>query len=436
MGHATAAATRPRIAWSADPQLVTLTSHGALSGLVAHLWSGTAASQDHRIMLNAAPDPAWQVLHHLRVVPSAQRSRLLISSGSRRGTARALAAFQGLRFPVARLGRQALAAAAVVGVPLGRDRLTVERRPGTDPSNDPISHMERVIGEPLLVVLGVRTGANAKATLQMFDCAGVPRGYAKLAWNPLTSAYVRTETTVLTQLQGGRDGVRVPKVVTSGEVGGHPYLVTSPLPGDVRRPVRGSRPSIGELHQIAPFSRRDRAGATAHLGALAERLHAVPRVEASVPLVGQALRLHRALLELTLQIPVATRWHGDLVPWNTARDTDGTLWVWDWETAEADAVCGLDVLHWVLNTDRRSVDDPGGGLAAAVSSARPELTAMGAGPRESAAIAAVYALCLAERGITLAAAHGGWQHNRLSPDVVADIIGAGLQQATRAGAAG
>ena len=207
------------------------------------------------------------------------------------------------------------------------------------------------VGRPQArAAIGVREGANAKATLQLFDPE--PVGFAKLAWEAQSADFVRCEHQALVEIGGAAGTVRVPRVLGSGTWGDHPYLVTEPLPADVHRPAAHEGPRAAELLALAPRVRTDLPRATAHLQAVAARLLAAQDAAAGA-LLGEA----RALLEQVLAddrpVPVVAWWHGDLVPWNVARAGDGTLWVWDWETVGRDVVIGLDAVHWTLHAPAR-----------------------------------------------------------------------------------
>ena len=128
-------------------------------------------------------------------------------------------------------------------------------------------------------------------------------------------------------------------------------------------------------------------------------------------------------------VPVTRRWHGDFAPWNRARDRDGRLWVWDWESSEEDAVAGLDALHWSFSERRpasgrnETVDLPG-----CLEDARRHLVAAGVPRGSYGLVAATYALTVLERALDLATRAGGWETLWIKPPHLEAL----LDQATEA----
>jgi hypothetical protein len=123
-----------------------------------------------------------------------------------------------------------------------------------------------------------------------------------------------------------------------------------------------------------------------------------------------------------MSLPVTGRWHGDLTPWNCARDGDGRLWCWDWEGSETDAVAGLDALHWALSVRRERAGGPEGVLLAdCLGDALPYLRALGLSSDAGRLVAAVYVVTVAERAVGLAA-RAGWEHAWISPQQLTELL--------------
>lgn len=406
-----------------------------LHSVVGQLWGPLVSSGDYRVMVNARPDPHWVVEQRLWVVASAKAPLLLVSTGARRSTARSLTAYRGIRGPVPGIGRVAMAGLLAARLPIAADQMTLERctdAPETDA--EPLAQMSRVLGAPLVSIIGVRQGANAKATLQLFTTEGVPAGYAKTAWNNLTADFVSQETETLRALRGSTGGVQVPRVLEHGTLGDLPYLVTSPLPPDVTS-VRGHL-RFAELVAIAPLNRRDVVGSSLQFKALSHRVKKLEEQGLYPSLTSAASQLVRLLRASGSSIPIGERWHGDLVPWNAARQRNGTLWLWDWEMSEPDAALGLDALHWRLNTGDH--DLPAllpGHLITAVTEGSAQLRALGLGRSQMQTVGALYALTLAERSMQFARQHDGWHLNRLQSSTADKLLQAGLYLATKAGSA-
>ncbi|MBT0992900.1 hypothetical protein KIN34_01160 [Cellulomonas sp. DKR-3] len=404
-------ATRPG-AWQVDGSGGT-----ALDALVRQLWAPWVDEGAARVVvsrsLSGGPDrreagDGWRTRERYWAAPDARAATMLVPAVGPRRTAALLKAYGGLRDPRTAAVRASLASAARCGLPAGLDRVDVQVREGADVAL-PLDRLRSALHRPDAVpAIGVRRGANAKPTLQLFGAGGEPVAFAKLAWDEQSTRYVETERTTLEEL-AGTPGVAA--VLASGEIEGRPYVALAPLPPDARR-VRSAAagPSAPELARLAPAVRRGHAGGTEHLRGLDERLG---RHDEQDRADLELRRATRSLLEAVFadrtELPVAARWHGDLVPWNVARAGDGVLWVWDWETCEPDAVVGLDALHWFTHAPRR----PGPGelatrLRSAAQDATGTLLALGCGRRARELVLAVYALVLAERGMALARARGGW----------------------------
>lgn len=398
------------------------------------LWWPLVSSGDYRLALNTVADPDWEVVRRFSVIPSAKAPRLLVGVGDRRPVARALSTFGGIRTRRQRLGRLTTATATRFGLARRGDLLTLERRVGSRPTEpEPLAFLERELGRPLNTIVGVRTGANSKATVQLFSEDGQPVGYAKVGWNPITQDYVRRESEVLRELNGSAGRLRVPTVLASGAIGESHFLVTHPLPLDVTTLPPGHHLSVEDFAGVAPVRRFDSMGGSGQFRALSDRVMAGSGVELGGDTWGRARSLATTLGSSSLRMPVAARWHGDLVPWNAARDSTGGVWVWDWETCEDDAVAGLDVLHWSINThENRAPADTTSTFVDSVVSCAPMLRALGLGRRQQLAVASLYALALAERSMQLASGHGGWHYNRLQPAVLDHLLRVGQDLAEQA----
>jgi hypothetical protein len=313
------------------------------------------------------------------------------------------------------------------GVPVLRSAVSLQvHRDHLDVASElPVAMLGEALGRrDLHASIGIRTGDNRKATLALVDDHGRPVGHAKFGWDPVSDGYVQTETEVLRRI-GGRPGpMRAPGVLAETTYHGHPVLVMEPLPEG----VRGSRgrirpPTSQELYHLTPVIRSAPPRETGHMRALAKRL----REQHSDEVAGSVARRTDHLLELVEQcdddFPVAERWHGDLTVWNRARDRDGQLWVWDWETSEEDALAGLDALHWAFSSRRSpSAELLEVDLPACLSDARRHLTAAGLSVARARVVAAVYALVVVERACGLAAHQGDWSRVWISRDDLVTLV--------------
>jgi hypothetical protein len=398
-----------------------------LDNLVEQLWSPLLGSERVRVSTDATPDPAWVDAETYWAVPDLRGAKLLVPRGDTAVTAGAVENYRGLRL------RRKNVMRAVVGA-LTRRHVPVLRHPvALQVSRD---HPEAARLLPLAVLsealdvrnlhasIGIRTGDNRKATLALVDDDGRPVGHAKFGWDHVSDGYVRTETEALRRI-GGRPGpMRAPGVLAETTYHGHPVLVMEPLPED----VRGSRGRIApltseELYSLTPVVRHVRPRDTQHLIALAARLRGQRADSVAGAVATRAEHLLQRVERHPDPVPVSERWHGDLTMWNRARDRTGQLWVWDWENSEADAVAGLDALHWAFSARRSpsarllEVD-----LAACLQEAGAHLTAAGLAHDQAPIVAATYTLVVVERACGLAAHHADWTQVWISRDELTRLI--------------
>lgn len=403
--------------------LVDENGRGPLAVVVRQLWA-PLLGDDVRAVVGRSDEAGWRTVERYLIVPNAARAKLLIPGRPRSSTVAALLSYQGLRPGTVRLARLAAGTAARLGVAPAGGSLRLQARVGTPALSTPLTVSAEAVGRPkATAAVGVREGANAKATLQLFDPE--PVGFAKFAWEEQSARFVEVERSTLEEMAGRTGPVRVPAVLAAGDWCGHPFLVTEPLAADVRRPGAGDGPTPGELLALAPIVRTGLPSDTSHLRALAGRLRAAqgPR-----DLVGDAVALLERVENVAEPVPVAARWHGDLVPWNIARDGGGTLWVWDWETAEPDAVIGLDAVHWALHAPRRVT--PGlmaSRLAERLPWVRRTVAEMGGDTRVAAVAVAVHTLAMVDRGLALAGAAGGWDRVLVGPEALRSMVGTAMR---------
>ncbi len=397
--------------------------------LVEQLWGPAMQTGDVRIG-SGHPPAGWREHESYWTFPSASGARLFLPRGPRSVTRAAALNYHGLRRPLKNLGRQAIGAAARGGLPLG-GRLGVWVK---DCNRDaattlPLSVLADALHVPRLYAsFGVRRGANRKATLHLLDTSGVPVGFAKFGWGPVTDRFVRAEAQALREV-GGRPGpARAPALVSEVDYHGHSVVITEPLPMSVRgaRNSALAPPTPLELYALTPVVRRAAVARTRHFRELRDRLAALP--EDGTSSVRGLLRDTRALAEHVAQrpeeLPVVRRWHGDFAPWNRARDSESQLWMWDWENSEEDALAGLDALHWAFSERRppsganERVDLPG-----CLLDARHHLVAAGVPAQGRAVVAATYALTVLERAIDLAVRSRGWDTVWIKPPHLLEMLG-------------
>lgn len=399
---------------------------GALQHVVEQLWAPAIAAGQARVRVGEQPPAGWHEAERYLVLPSVERATMLLPAGPRAVTAASLMNYRGLRRRLPNLQRTVLGRAVQAGARLPFPLLSVQVPDdvAADAPVLPLAVLARQLGGGRLYAsIGVRTGANRKATLQLVDAGGAPRGFAKLAWGPLSSAGVRREEAALRS--PGTGPARAPELLASGEYHGLPYLVTAPLPESCRG-VRSAvtAPTAQELFGLCPIVRLDRFAATTQLTDLRARLSTATQDPETGPVIAAAERLLCTVAASVVPVPVTSRWHGDLTPWNTARDPDGTLWCWDWESSEPDAVAGLDALHWHVTALTEGGSRPLDGAVLQLAHRRAQSSLVAAGvPREARPlVTGVYAAALAERACDWAAQGGGWDQGWVVPAQLADLL--------------
>lgn len=402
-----------------------------LEDTVRQLWGRARESGLYRITAQGVgpPDPGWSDLRRFTVVRMGSRPSLLLERGDRRAVARSLLAYRRLRSRKPQLGRLALASTSRMGLPVPAQTLVLQQLRGSAPDSlEVLGAIARTLDAPVLAHIGVRTGANAKPTAQLFSPVdGSPVGYAKVAWNRLTSDYVLTEARRLRALNGSSGHLRTPRVQAVGHTFEMPFVILAPLPVDVSRLTRISDLTEQDFRSISPVIRRGSPRTSGQLKRLVERMETRkddPVLRRAGPAV---LDLAARLFSLPVQLPIMAYDHGDLVPWNASRARSGELWVWDWESSEDDTVAGADAVHWFVHAVHgHAPKDLASAIVDAAGRAVPAHRALGMGGAESRAASAAYALVSAERACSLAHQHQTWERNRVKEEDVLQIVRCGI----------
>ncbi|HJQ83853.1 MAG TPA: hypothetical protein VKA21_07255, partial [Candidatus Binatia bacterium] len=161
------------------------------------------------------------------MLPSADRPRLLVPLEAGRATATALQ----------QLGHGTRASRS--------DRLALGVRRDVPAGDLPAlvleAHLARLLDRDDLVA-AVALGPprpNRKPVLMLAAPSGAVAAYAKVAWNPLTTALVRTEVeTLAAYTRHPPASFAVPRVLASGRWNGHDVATVSALPHPRWRPGR------------------------------------------------------------------------------------------------------------------------------------------------------------------------------------------------------
>ena len=352
------------------------------------------------------------------VIPSLDNAKFLLPLASRRVTAASLLAYNALRPPKVRASRAAIGLLARAGA------LGVTRAPVLSVEGGPLlwEHLAGLLGaERLHAAIGIRPpDPHHKPTLQLFDDAGTPRGYAKIGWNDGTRAMVRAEAATLADLPAaGGDVPAAPALMLHTQWQDREIAIIEPMPRDVRRIRKPDVPRLAAMLAVArrggpPAPRRPLAGSTF----LATwRTRAAAASEPTVDSAIDTLAARDPLLEFG-------DWHGDWVPWNMARHRGGLL-VWDWENRAPDVPVGFDLAHQAFQTALSTHGRPAAECATAVDQALaahgPALGLDAAGQRF---IADAYLIELWLRTYELSHGGAGW-NPKLHPallEVLADRL--------------
>jgi len=399
-----------------------------LDHLVEQLWAPALATGDVRVAADPTPDPRWVDVERYWAVPDLAHARILIPRVNATVTGSALTNYRGLRFPTTNLIRAGAGSFARLGLPLSRHTVAVQVRSDSAGVCEalPLTLLAHELGvAPVHASIGIRTGDNRKATLALVDGRGRPLGYAKFGWDAVTDGFVATEARALSKFGGLAGPARAPAVLAQLEYHGHPVVVTQPLPLDVRGATnRVAAPTPQEVFFLTPVCRRAAPRDTEHLAQVAARLAALTADPVCGPVAARAGCLLEHITDVDDPVPVTERWHGDLTPWNRARERDGQLWVWDWENCEDDAVAGLDPLHWAFSSRRLShAHLAPDALAGCLADASRHLAAAGVRREAWPVIAGIYALVVVERACALAAHHRSWHSVWIAPDAVLALLG-------------
>ncbi|MGH3097554.1 MAG: hypothetical protein ACRDMV_16345 [Streptosporangiales bacterium] len=392
---------------------------GWLDLLARQAWQPAIEEGRLRVHLGGDVPAGWRPLEAYRVLPSAGKARLLVPYGPASLTAAALLAYRRMHGKRrARMGRLAVGMAARSGLPVSRDVLQVLVRDSAAApraTETPVSYLAGLLGHHRLYAsLGV-VGSHAKLTWRLLDGHGRGLGFAKMGWNAATERSVAAERTALQALAGGHDSLRAPALLADGGWHGHGLAVSAPLPPEARSPHPGGPPpEPTALARLLPIARRDRLSASAHVQRLLDAAAALPAPHGAAELPAMASSLVAAVTETDPRMLIATRWHGDLVPWNTARVGSAT-WLWDWEFSATDVPAGLDHLHWAVHTALNRGRPFAAATAEELETAQPYLAAFGASRQQARVLVCVYALEMLVRTWRGVLGGAGWPaHLRLA----------------------
>lgn len=180
---------------------------------------------------------------------------------------------------------------------------------------------------------------NRKPVVRVLDDSGAMRSVGKVGWDELTARLVATEGDALARLNTlDSANVVVPNIVKHEQWRGLELLVVSPLSIDATvGPELSVEPTIAALNDIAAINRTTATSVPA-TGFWSRLIQRVPNVGLYAIDEGAALDIGG--------------FHGDWSPWNTQPQPDGSLLVWDWERHATDVPVGLDLVHFLFQTER------------------------------------------------------------------------------------
>jgi hypothetical protein len=383
-------------------------------------WVTRAVFPDPALRLTVGGDQSGNPVRYA-VIPSVERARFLLPLASRRVTAASLLAYNALRPPKVRASRAAIGLLARAGA------LGLTRAPVLTVHGGPLlwDHLAELLGaDRLHAAIGIRPpDPHHKPTLQLFDDAGRPRGYAKFGWNDGTRAMVRAEAATLAGLpEPGGDVPAAPRLARHTRWQDREVAVIEPMPRGVRRIRRPDTPRVAAMLAVArrggpPAAPRPFAGSS-FLDTWRRRATGDTAAAASAAVDALVARDG----DLTLEFG---DWHGDWVPWNMARHR-GRLLVWDWENRAPDVPVGFDLAHQAFQTALSTHGRPAAACAEAVDAAlREHGPALGLDPRRRRFVADAYLVELWLRTYELSGGGAGW-NPKLHPALL-DVLAARLR---------
>ncbi len=402
-------------------------------------WVTRAVFPDPALRLTIGDDESAPVRY--AVIPSLDNARFLLPLASRRVTAAAVLAYNALRPPKVRASRAAIGLLAHAGA------LGLTRAPVLSVHGGPLlwDHLAGLLGaDRLHAAIGIRPpDPHHKPTLQLFDDAARPRGYAKIGWNDGTRAMVRAEAATLAGLPPPvGDMPAAPGLAVHTRWQDREIAVIEPMPRSVRRIRRPDTPRLAAMLAVArrggpPATPRPVSGSP-FLATWRHRATGATLPPAADPAAAVATRRAEAPGIITVDAAIdaiAARdggltcefgdWHGDWVPWNMARHRGGLL-VWDWENRGTDAPIGFDLAHQAFQTALSTHGRPAAECATAVDEAlRTHGPALGLDPARQRFVADAYLVELWLRTYELSHGGAGW-NPRLHPallHVLAERLG-------------
>ena len=191
--------------------------------------------------------------------------------------------------------------------------------------------------------------ANQKPVIQLHDRRGRTVAFVKVAWNDLTRRLLDDERRSLDHLARRAEGVRVPKVLATGDFGSATWMAISPVEVDRRRDAEPA--SIDEVARAIEATGEAWDGPAGEARFARELLAASEELPRTRGVVAPLFERDRtAMLSLAGS-------HGDFVPWNI-QSGEPMPAVWDWERYRTACPIGYDRLHHRLQVALHRTDRP------------------------------------------------------------------------------
>lgn len=283
-----------------------------------------------------------------RLVPNAERARLMVPADNATAAARALLRFSaavGVRERAKRVGMATALKAG--GHRLLSHRIDVATRTGSL-----VDSLARDLGGPLDVSMTLGPArANRKPVLQLFDRSGRSVAFAKVGYSPTVRPHVLREHEALRTLaeSGLPQYFEIPQVLGLNEWSGMPTLVMSSLrtrtfarsQPEEAIPVRGMEMLSSHFDEgLLPLSE------VPLWNRLVSQRGDIVEAEKRQRICAAIDRLAECASGTAL--PVGA-WHGDWTPWNMGW-RGGRLQLWDWERFETGVPLGMDRVHYAINS--------------------------------------------------------------------------------------
>lgn len=190
-------------------------------------------------------------------------------------------------------------------------------------------------------------GPHRKTAVQIMDEHGNILGYAKISRIPAIQRYIENEARMLQELSTlALKTAAVPTLLSFTNDNGSVVLVTDSIKNTRHQTIKRLEAlQINFLQELAEKTRQ--SGAETLVKRLADSQVSFGE-QLSSDWMNRFSRGYQLICKAAHRLPTCLA-HGDFTPWNSFVQ-DGSLYVFDWEYAEAAFPVGYDYVHFYLST--------------------------------------------------------------------------------------